>query len=120
MRQIYPISTLLLILTTLTLVTGCLYRAERQQGNIIEKEQVAKIQLGYSKIQVERHLGIPLLFHPLDPNQWIYIYQIRLKNGDFFRQHVIVHFDRQDRVSQLEKHNLDAVSPSLKPKNLQE
>ena len=99
---------ILCLLIFILATTSCIYRAQRQQGNIIEKEQVDKIQIGSSKNQVESYLGSPLLQHPLNPKQWIYVYQLRLNDGTFFRKHLIVHFDRQEKVFKLEKHNLNA------------
>lgn len=99
---------ILLVVSILLSLQGCLYRAERTQGNIIEKALVDKITIGSNKQQVQSLLGYPLLYHPFNANEWIYVYQLRQRDGTFFRKHLVVHFDSQDNVSQLEKHNIQA------------
>jgi outer membrane protein assembly factor BamE len=113
--RLKPYGIFFLICALLT-ASGCLHRSERQQGNIIEKEQVDKIKIGTSQAQVKSYMGAPLLLHPTDPNQWIYVYQRRLSSGKFFRKHFILTFDSQGKVIAMKKHNIEANPTSLKDK----
>lgn len=62
----------LLFLTLLT--TGCAYKIEIQQGNVVTQEQITKLHTGMSPQQVRALLGSPLLNDPFHPDRWDYYY----------------------------------------------
>lgn len=73
------IKTSLITLLTAILLVGCangfLPRAHRhamQQGNLIERKEVDKLQIGMSTEQVRYLLGNPVIANLADEDQWLY------------------------------------------------
>jgi outer membrane protein assembly factor BamE len=68
----------LVALTALTALTACsnfgVYRLDIQQGNLVTQEQVAKVKLGMSRLDVRNLLGTPLLQDVFNANRWDYVY----------------------------------------------
>lgn len=52
-----------------------------QQGNIVTKEMFNKLAIGMDKRQVKYILGTPLIVDTFVPDQWHYIYSLRLGSG---------------------------------------
>jgi len=59
------------------LLSGCIYKLDTQQGNIIEAEQFSKLEAGMSKAQVRDLLGSPTLIDPFREDRWDYVYYFR-------------------------------------------
>ena len=111
-----------LVLTTLlgaVLVTGgCVYRPNIQQGNLLEVEDVEKVEVGMTRSQVRYLLGTPMLADPFDPQRWDYIYTFRRgRESKIARSHFVVHFDG-DKVNKVEMLDLPdgANEPTKKQK----
>ena len=65
----------------LLLLAGCtLYRADLQQGNVIDKEELDKLKIGMSKQQINFLLGTPLLVDPFHKDRWDYVYTLKTDN----------------------------------------
>ncbi len=58
----------------LTVMTtpACVHKVDVQQGNIIDTEKVAKLELGMSQQQVSQLLGTPMLTDPFHTDRWDY------------------------------------------------
>ncbi len=96
----------LIILLCLMLVIqyplmGCAYRADRQQGQLLEKEQIALVKKGMDQNTIVNILGEPLLVHPFRESEWIYPYYIWREDDSEERQHYIIRFDDNNQVSQI-------------------
>lgn len=88
------------------IASGCVYRPNIQQGNLLEVEDVEQVQTGMTRSQVRYLLGTPMLADPFDPQRWDYIYTFqRGRESNVERAHFVVHFDG-DRVSRIEKLDL--------------
>jgi outer membrane protein assembly factor BamE len=86
--------------------TGCIYRPNIQQGNLLDIEDVDQVQTGMTRSQVRYLLGTPMLADPFDPQRWDYIYTFkRGRARQVERAHFIVRFDG-DKVSVVEKLDL--------------
>jgi outer membrane protein assembly factor BamE len=86
--------------------TGCVYRPNIQQGNLLDIEDVDQVQTGMTRSQVRYLLGTPMLADPFDPQRWDYIYTFRRGHErKVERSHFIVHFDG-DRVSKVDRLDL--------------
>lgn len=98
-----------LVLTLLlgaALGSGCVYRPNIQQGNLLEVKDVDQVQAGMTRSQVRYLLGTPMIADPFDPQRWDYIYTFRRgRERTADRAHFVVRFDG-DRVSQVEKLDL--------------
>jgi outer membrane protein assembly factor BamE len=93
---------ILLIITVLTL-TGCFMRPyvpDVQQGNVVDKTDVAKVQTGMSKDQVRDLLGVPVLASPFDKDCWTYAYTMQKDGGKITKQTVTLYFDN-NKVTQI-------------------
>lgn len=83
------------------LVTGCSsfpYKVDIQQGNIIEQDQLNRVQPGMTRNQVQYLLGTPLVDDPFHQGRWDYYYS--LKTGGKMRQthHVAMYFENDQLV----------------------
>ncbi len=84
-------------------VTGCVYRVDVQQGNLLEAKDVEAIKVGMTRSQVRFLLGTPAVADSFHQDRWDYIYyfrQGRSRRAD--RSWVIVYFD-DDRVREVQR-----------------
>jgi len=73
MRNIL-ISTLVLAALTMA---GCVYVADVQQGNVIEKKELDQLKTGMTKKQVKFLLGSPIIQDTFHQDRWDYVYTLR-------------------------------------------
>ena len=69
------------------------YRISVQQGNIIEQEDVDKLELGMTKRQVQFVMGSPLLIDTFNQNRWDYYYSRRSGDGTLRDKRFTLFFD---------------------------
>ncbi len=79
------------------------YRIDVQQGNIVDREMLSRIEIGMERRKVRFILGTPLLVDSFNQDRWDYVYSLRRGSGEVVRQHVVVHFTG-DRVVRIEDH----------------
>ena len=68
------------------------YRIDIQQGNIVDREMLDRLEIGMEPRKVRFILGTPLLVDPFNQNRWDYVYSLRRGSGEETRQRVSVHF----------------------------
>lgn len=68
------------------------YRVEIVQGNVVTREQLARIKPGSSKLQVRDALGTPMLIDPFHIDRWDYVFTIRRRGTDPQRISVVLQF----------------------------
>lgn len=104
LKHTLPSFLLLLGFTLLAVpVTGCVYRVDVQQGNLLEEKDVDAIKVGMTRSQVRFLLGTPAVADSFHQDRWDYIYyfrQGRKRTAD--RSWVIVYFDG-DRVLEVQR-----------------
>ena len=86
-----------------TLLSGCVYRMNIQQGNYLEGRTVDQLQVGMTRSQVRFLLGTPMVPDPFNKERWDYLYYFkkgRLKRPE--ERHVIVWF-KEEKVDKFEK-----------------
>jgi outer membrane protein assembly factor BamE len=94
--------TLALTLVSLA-ATACVYRIDIQQGNLLEDEDIARVEVGMTRSQVQFVLGTPMIADSFHRDRWDYAYYLtRGRSKDVERRWVVVHFDN-DRVSRVER-----------------
>jgi outer membrane protein assembly factor BamE len=71
------LSILLLLAISLS---GCLYKMDIYQGNVLDQEQIDKLQLGMDKNRVIAILGSPQLTDPFHSQRWDYYAMSNLDN----------------------------------------
>ncbi len=69
MRIIFP-----LLLAAALACSGCIYKLDVQQGNVVTQESVAKLKKGMTKSEVRGVLGTPLLMDAFHGNRWDYYF----------------------------------------------
>jgi outer membrane protein assembly factor BamE len=67
------------VILALLLLTSCIktYKHDIQQGNILDQERLARLELGMSKSDVQTLLGTSLLQDSFHPDRWDYFYSLR-------------------------------------------
>jgi len=69
------------------------YRVEVVQGNVVTKEQVARVRPGMTRAQVRDVLGSPLLTDLFHANRWDYVFTIRRQGTEPQARHLVVRFE---------------------------
>jgi outer membrane protein assembly factor BamE len=95
----------------LVLLAGCVHRIDIQQGNFLDTEDIDRIAVGMTRVQVRALLGTPMVADPFQGSRWDYVYY--LKKGRWRKaeqRHFVVYFDATDKVAKIER-------PSQPPKS---
>ncbi|MEK9649914.1 MAG: outer membrane protein assembly factor BamE [Gammaproteobacteria bacterium] len=74
------------------------YKVPIPQGNIIEDEEVAKLQAGLSKEQVQYVLGTPLINSPFHNQTWYYFYSVKIGDNTLTERKLVLNFDINDKL----------------------
>lgn len=99
------------LLASSTLLSGCVYRMNIQQGNYLEGRTVDQLQVGMTRSQVRYLLGTPMVPDAFDKERWDYLYFF--KKGRWKRpeeRHLIVWF-KEDKVDRYERNNVPESPP---------
>lgn len=100
MRNLFILA---LILSLLSLSTGCVYRANISQGNLIEQEDLDQVEVGMTRNQVRFLLGSPMIDDPFHQARWDYVYYIRIGRKDAaFKRWLTIIFE-DDIVTEIRK-----------------
>jgi outer membrane protein assembly factor BamE len=85
-------------------LTACVHRIDIQQGNFLDTEDVDRVSVGMTRVQVRALLGTPMVADPFVNSRWDYIYYFkRGRSNQELRRHFIVYFDGTDKVERIEK-----------------
>ena len=81
------------------LASGCgvVYKQHIQQGNVLDREDLERLEVGMSKRQVQVLLGSPAVTSPFHEDRWVYLNSFARRGGDAERRNLVVMFDN-DRV----------------------
>jgi len=110
MRRLLP---LLLLAAAAVASTGCVYRLNIQQGNLVKVEDVDQVSAGMTRSQVRYLLGTPMVSDPFHPDRWDYVFSFkRGRDPKTDTAHFVVYFDG-DKVSRVEKLTLQDALPAL-------
>ena len=100
--RLLSLRTLVLALASLAL-TACVFRIDIQQGNLLEDEDVERIEVGMTRSQVQFVLGTPMIADSFHRDRWDYAYYLtRGRSKDVDRRWIVVYFEN-DRVSRIER-----------------
>lgn len=93
----------LLLSIALVVGSGCVYRANISQGNLIKEEDLAQLEVGMTKSQVRFLLGTPMVDDPFNKDRWDYVYFLKLGRKEaIFKRWLSVYFE-DDVVSEIRK-----------------
>lgn len=110
--MIYRKSTILLfMMIALAIGSGCVYRANISQGNLVKEEDLEQVEAGMTKNQVRFLLGTPMIDDPFSKDRWDYVYYLKVgRNDATFKRWVSVIFE-EGAVSEVR--NNQELDPSL-------
>jgi outer membrane protein assembly factor BamE len=98
-----PVICRLAILVLVAATTGCMYRMDIQQGNLLDPEQVDQVEVGMTRSQVRFLLGTPMVIDAFDPDRWDYVYSLRRGHSrKVAKRHLVVWFEG-DQVTRIEQ-----------------
>jgi len=103
--QIQSRNTLfLVVLLVLSLgASGCVYRANISQGNIVEEEDLDQVEIGMTRSQVRFLLGTPMIEDPFHQDRWDYVYYVKIgRNDASAKRWVTILFDA-DKVGEIRR-----------------
>lgn len=90
------------------LLSACVYRADTQQGNLLDDAQIQQVEVGMTRSQVRFLMGTPMVSDPFSRDRWDYTYYFRKgRGGKVTKSNFTVYFDG-DVVSRVER-------PALQP-----
>ena len=94
---------ILMIVCSLAAASGCVYRANISQGNLIKQEDLDQVGVGMTRNQVRFLLGTPMIDDPFHENRWDYVYFLRIgREKATFKRWISVYFDG-DNVTEIVK-----------------
>lgn len=97
----------LLVLVTTSLLAGCYYKMDIQQGNIITPGMVEQLKPGMNKRQVRYLLGTPLVHDPFHQQRWDYVYLLRKGGKKTLDQNMLSLYFKEDSLSRIDHHGDD-------------
>lgn len=77
------------------------YRIDIQQGNVVTSEQMARLKVGMTRLQVRETVGTPLLSDPFHLDRWDYIFTLVQPGKPAMRRDITLYFDG-DRLTKIE------------------
>jgi outer membrane protein assembly factor BamE len=100
-----PISRLLAVLAAVVslAISGCVYRLDVQQGNLLTPEDIEAVKPGMTRSQVRFLLGTPVVEDRYHDDRWDYMYYFRQgRTAETTRRWLIVYFDG-DKVKEIRR-----------------
>jgi outer membrane protein assembly factor BamE len=101
---LFRIRRLAVAALVLTALGACVHRIDIQQGNFLDKEDIDRISVGMTRVQVRALLGTPMVADPFQGSRWDYVYYMkkgRLRKPE--QRHFIVYFDGADKVEKIDR-----------------
>jgi outer membrane protein assembly factor BamE len=94
---------ILLLCVALAVSSGCVYRANIAQGNLIKQEDLDQAELGMTRNQIRFLLGTPMVDDPFHKDRWDYVYYLKIGRKDATAKRWVSVFFEEDRVSEIRK-----------------
>ena len=104
MRLLRPLAvTVAAALLQALLGTGCVYRMDVQQGNLLDAEQIDQVEVGMTRSQVRFLLGTPMVIDSFNPDRWDYVYRLQRGHKRKIAKHHLVVWFEGDKVARVEE-----------------
>ena len=94
---------LAIALALLAATSGCVYRANISQGNIVEEEDLDQVAIGMTRNQVRFLLGTPMIADPFHQNRWDYVYYVKIGRNDATGKRWVTILFEDDTVSEIQR-----------------
>jgi outer membrane protein assembly factor BamE len=91
------------IYVSLFVFSGCVYRANIAQGNLIKQEDLDQAEVGMTRNQIRFLLGTPMVDDPFHKDRWDYVYYLKIGRKDAAQKRWVSVFFTDDRVSEIRK-----------------
>ena len=88
------------IIVTLLLLSSCFktYKHDVQQGNILDPDRLARLEIGMSKADVQSLLGTSMLQDSFHPDRWDYFYSLRKARKKDSEKKLLTLFFKDDQL----------------------
>jgi len=83
--------------------TGCVYRANISQGNIVNEEDLDQVELSMTRNQVRFLLGTPMIDDPFHTDRWDYVYYLKIGRRDAAAKRWVSILFTDDTVSEIRR-----------------
>jgi outer membrane protein assembly factor BamE len=84
-------------------LAACVYRIDIQQGNLLDDEDINRVDVGMTRSQVQFLLGTPMVADSFHRDRWDYAYYYRRgRSPDAIQRWIVVYFEN-DRVARIER-----------------
>ncbi len=93
----------ILIAALLTVVSGCVFRANISQGNLIEQDDLDQIEVGMTRNQIRFLLGTPMIDDPFHKDRWDYVYYLKIGRKDTIAKRWVSILFSGDKVGEIRK-----------------
>ena len=84
-------------------LAGCVYRIDIQQGNLLDDTDIAEVEVGMTRSQVQFLLGTPMIADSFHRDRWDYAYYLRRGRSRDIEERWIVVFFENDRVARINR-----------------
>ena len=101
MKTMRKITLLFLTILCLALASGCVYRANISQGNLIKQKDLDQATLGMTKSQVRFLLGTPMIDDPFKRNRWDYVYYVTIGRNSAVQKRWVSILFQDDKVTEI-------------------
>jgi len=85
---------------------GLVYKQDIQQGNVLDRDDVAELREGMTKQQVRVLLGSPSITSPFHADRWDYMNTYARRSGKPRKRVLTLHFEN-DRLVAMQGNYLD-------------
>ncbi|MFO7763492.1 MAG: outer membrane protein assembly factor BamE [Wenzhouxiangellaceae bacterium] len=113
-------SRTVLLLILAVLMSGCnvVYKQNIQQGNVLDGEDLDRLETGMTKRQVMVLLGSPAIQSPFHSDRWDYINSFASRGGKADRRTLTVEFENDRVVDFSGSYLRDAAMAGTDPEDL--
>ncbi|MGB5309360.1 MAG: outer membrane protein assembly factor BamE, partial [Arenicellales bacterium] len=88
------------VILALLLLSSCIktYKHDVQQGNILDPDRLARLEIGMSKADVQTLLGTSMLQDSFHPDRWDYFYSLRKARKKDSEKKLLTLFFKDDQL----------------------
>ena len=101
MKSLLAVILLALGVSACSTVKKVVYRIDVPQGNYLEQDKVAQLQVGMTQEQVVYLLGAPVLKDMFAQNRWSYVFIEREGHNEPIQHTLQVYFNQKGLVSDI-------------------
>ena len=93
---------IVILLASFVTLPACVYRLDIPQGNRIDAEVIAQLEIGMTRRQVEFLLGKPAITDPYRTGVWHYVYYFKSGSDGSIEKRVMTLRFTNDQLSSIE------------------